>query len=117
MRGVLYDGGAQALWVFVFLTLVLGGGLAFATGRAMAQTWRPFWLIVPAMLPLAFIIRFLHYALFEETLRSAQYFVVTFVILALIAATGYRKMRAFQMVTQYSWLFAASGPFGWKSKA
>lgn len=117
MRGLVFDGGDNAGWVFVFLTLVLGGGLAFATGRAMAQTWRPAWLIVPAMLPLAFAVRFLHFSLFEEELRSLQYFGVTFVIVMLIAAIGYRKMRARQMVTQYSWLYTPSGPFGWKGKA
>ena len=117
MRGILFDGGDHAGWVFLLLTLVLGGGLAFATGRAMAQTWRPLWLVPVAMLPLAFAVRFLHFSLFEEALLSLHYLVATLVILAVIALAGYRRMRAMQMVTQYSWLYAASGPFGWRLKA
>ena len=117
MRGLLYDGGDHALWVFLFLTLALGGGLAFATGRAMAQTWRPFWQVPLGMAPLAAAVRFLHFALFEERLLNLHYYLVTFVILALLAFAGYRVMRASQMITQYSWLYAAAGPFGWRSKA
>lgn len=116
MRGLLYDGGDYAAWVFVFLTLVLGGGLAFATGRAMAQTWRPLWLIPLGMAPLALAVRFLHFALFEEKLLSLHYYAVTFVILALVAFAGYRVMRAAQMTTQYSWLYGADGPIGWRAR-
>lgn len=116
MRGLIYDGGSHAGWVFLFLTLVLGGGLAFATGRAMAQTWRPLWQIPVSMVPLALVIRFLHFALFEEQLVSLHYYLVTFLILALAGVAGYRLMRATQMTTQYSWLYAASGPFGWQGK-
>ena len=117
MRGILFDGGDHAGWVFLLLTLVLGGGLAFATGRAMAQTWRPLWLVPVAMLTLAFAVRFLHFSLFEERLLSLQYYAVTFVILAVLAVAGYRMMRASQMTTQYSWLYTAAGPFGWKGKS
>ena len=117
MRGLLYDGGSYAGWVFLFLTLILGGGLAFATGRAMAQTWRPLWQIPLGMAPLAFAVRFLHFSLFEEPLLSAQYYLVTFCLLALTAFAGYRMMRATQMTTQYSWLYGAAGPLGWRQKA
>ena len=117
MRGILYDGGAHAGWVFICLTLVLGGGLAFATGRALAQGWRPVLQLVAGMVPLAVAVRFLHFALFDETLLSAHYYLVTFVILLLLAGAGYRAMRAAQMARQYSWLYAAAGPFGWKGKS
>ena len=117
MRGLLYDGGSYAGWVFLFLTLILGGGLAFATGRAMAQTWRPLWQIPLGMAPLAFAVRFLHFSLFEEPLLSAHYFLVAFCLLAAAAFAGYRMMRATQMTTQYSWLYGAAGLFGWRQKA
>ena len=116
MRGLLYEGGDYAGWVFLFLTVVLGGGLAFATGRAMAQTWRPLWQVPLGMAPLALAVRFLHFALFEETLLSLRYYLVTFALLTVIGIAGYRVMRATQMTTQYSWLYAGSGPFGWRAK-
>ena len=109
MRGLIYDGGPYAGWVFLFLTLILGGGLAFATGRAMAQTWRPISQIPAGMAPLALAVRFLHFALFEETLLSWQYFLVTFVIsLSNHTMLAYRE-GAFESVRAFSIRLSSCG--------
>ena len=60
----------QLLGVFVLLTLILGGGAAALTGRAIAATWRPWWHVVPLTLLLGAAVRFLHFALFGGTLLS-----------------------------------------------
>jgi hypothetical protein len=39
----LYEAGPQGLWIFLLATVALGGLAALATGRALAQTWRPIW--------------------------------------------------------------------------
>ena len=39
----LYEANDNGEWVFLLLTVVLGGAAAWATGKAIAQTWRPFW--------------------------------------------------------------------------
>ena len=31
-------------WVFLILTVVIGGGAAFLAGRALASQWRPVWM-------------------------------------------------------------------------
>ena len=41
MDGILWADEPYGIFTFVLLTLVLGGLGAWATGRAMAQTWRP----------------------------------------------------------------------------
>ena len=49
---------------------MIGGGAAWLAGRAIAQTWRPFWQVVVYMLLLGAAVRFVHFALFEADLLS-----------------------------------------------
>src|SRR5437764_2789032 len=45
---------------FLLVTVVLGGSAAFIAGRAVAQTWRPWWQGVAYMLILGAAVRFIH---------------------------------------------------------
>ena len=47
--------------VFFLVTVLLGGGAAWLTGRAAAQTWRPAWQVVVYTLILGFAVRFIHF--------------------------------------------------------
>jgi hypothetical protein len=114
MDGLLWTDAPHGLPVFLLLTF-LGGAAAFATGRTLASDWNPAWLILPASLALACAVRFLHFALFQETLTSLHYYLVSAAILTLAAWTGYRATRARQMATQYSWAFEKSG-LGWRAR-
>ena len=116
-RGILFEGGDYAAAVFIVLTLMLGGAMAYAAGRAIALTWRPVIQVPVYMLLLTAMIRFLHFALFEETLLSPTLFLVTFVLLGLFAFWGFRATRAGQMVQQYPFAFVRSGRFGWRNLA
>ena len=100
----LYEAGPQGLWIFLLATGLLGGLGALAAGRALAQTWRPLWHVPMIMLPLACAVRFVHYAIFRETLLSARNFAVDFVVLTAIALIGYWRMRNAQMARQYGWI-------------
>ena len=44
-----------SLWVFVGVTVVIGGGAAFMMGQAVAQAWHPWWhnVLYGALLGLA----------------------------------------------------------------
>jgi hypothetical protein len=117
MSGILYAATPSGLWVFLALTVVLGGAAAVATGRAIAQTWRPLWHLFPYMLILSAAIQFLHYALFAESLLSIQFYLVSFVVTLIAAGLGYRRMRALQMSTQYSWAFRRTSPMGWSENS
>ena len=94
--------------VFLGITLVLGGGCAFMTGRALALNWRPQWHYVVYGLLLAFADRFLTFALFDGALLSAGAYVVDACLLVAIAAIAFRLTRARQLIRQYPWDYEAS---------
>jgi len=99
--------------VFLLVTIFLGGGAAYLSGRAIASTWRPWWHVAFYMLILALAVRFLHFALFEATLLSLHYYAVDFAFCLLFGFLGYRVTRAAQMSTQYRWLYERAGPLKW----
>jgi branched-chain amino acid transport system ATP-binding protein len=101
---------------FFGLTVILFGLAAAATGRALAQGWRPAWQIVPATLLLAAANRFLQYALFEAPLRSLSGLLIAAAVLGLIVAAAYCHVRARKMVQQYPWLYERNGFLGWRAK-
>ncbi len=116
MAGWLFDDAPNGLLHFVLLTLVLGGAGGVASGRAVAGSWKSFAILPVYMVILSAVVRFLHYALFEEDLASVPGYVVALVVALLAAGYGYRSRRAEQMGLQYSWLYARSGPLGWRIK-
>ncbi len=105
----------ENLWTFLLLTCVIGGAAAFATGRAIALTWRPFWQALAYMIPLTGAVRFLHYALFGEYILAVGPALLAFVILLALAAIGFRVRQVGQMVRQYPFLFRQTGPLAWRS--
>lgn len=109
----LYEGDNWLL-TLPLLTFAMGGSAAYASGKAVAQTWRPFWQVPIYMLALAAGVRFCHFALFEEPLLSLPSYLVDFATAFAAAALGYRVVRAQQMSLQYGWLFRRSGPLGWR---
>lgn len=105
--GILYGNSFAA---FLVITIILGGGAAWLTGRAISQSWEPVWIAIAYMVPLAAAARFLHYALAKGDLISLQYFIVNFAVLAGIAALGWRVARTGQLATQYPWLYERTSP-------
>jgi hypothetical protein len=114
MQALLYEEGSFG--VFLLVTVILGGGAAVLAGRAIAQTWRPWWQIVAYMAILGAAVRFIHFALFDGTLLSLHYYVVDSAICLLFGLTGFQAARAAQMVSQYRWINQPSGPLRWRRK-
>ncbi len=104
-------------WVFLLMTVILGGGAAFLAGRGLARSWKPFWRLFFYMALLAAAVRFFHYALFDGKLTSIYYYLVPYMILAIAGCFGYRAMRTTQMVTQYRWLYERTSPLTWRARA
>lgn len=111
MQGVLYE--EHSVFLFLLVTVVMGGWTAWMTGKAMAKTWRPLIVAVLYFLLLGAVVRFIHYALFQGTLLSLQYYVVDTAIVMAIGIAGFRYTRSKQMTSQYKWLFKPQGPFAW----
>lgn len=98
---IVYDAGPNGLWVFLLCTVVLGGMGAYVAGKAIAETWRPFWANFSAAFSLMLAVRFMHYALFHEPLLSARNALVDYAILAVCAVAGHVVARRRQMAAQY----------------
>jgi hypothetical protein len=98
----------------LFVTLVLGGGCALLAGRAIALTWRSIWVVVAAMIPMGLAVRFVHFALFNETLLAPRTYFVETIILLIVSCLSFQRTRAQQMIRQYYWLYEPSGPLSWR---
>lgn len=98
---------------FMLVTLFLGGGAAWLTGRAVAKGWNPYWQVVVYSALLTAAVRFCHFALFHGTLRAYDYYLLELVLLTSIATLGFRAVRKAQMIRRYDWLFAPAGPLAW----
>jgi len=108
-------GGSGIDWpIFIGVTLILCGFAAYATGRALATTWRPArWAVLYCAL-LGAADRFIHGSLFEGDLLSPSGYLIDTAILIVIALTAYRITQAGKMVRQYPWLYRRTGPFSWR---
>ena len=113
--GSLY-GNENALQAF-FVTCLLGGGAAWATGRALANGWRPFGQAFLYLLMLGGAVRFAHFALFQGELLSVSSYITDTTFLVAVGALSWRLTRARRMVTQYRWLYERTGPFTWRQRA
>jgi hypothetical protein len=116
------SGGLGVIWetslgAFLVVTVFLGGGAAYLTGRAVALTWRPWTALGVYLVALTCAVRFIHYALFGGTLVSLHYFIVDLVVVAALAWLGQRVTRAGQMATQYGWLYRRLNPLFWARRA
>ncbi|MCD6073072.1 MAG: hypothetical protein K0S42_3588 [Microvirga sp.] len=112
MQGILYE--EPSFWLFLLITVIMGGWAAWMTGRAIALTWRPFWTLILYLFILGAAVRFIHFALFEGTLLSIHYYAVDTIVLLIIGALGFQYRRARMMTTQYRWLYERTGLFSWR---
>jgi hypothetical protein len=110
----LYEEGSFG--VFLLVTVLLGGGAAALAGRAIAQTWRPWWQIAAYAFILGAVVRFFHFSLFGGTLLSVHYYLVDCAVCMAFGFLGFRAARVAQMVTQYGWINEPAGHLRWRRK-
>ncbi len=113
---LLLEGGDKSFWVYMLVTVALGGAASSVSGSAIASTWRSPWQLLGAALLLACAVRFFHYALFAEPLLSLRRFLLDYGVLLLCAASGYQLTRARHMVAQYPWAYEPAGLLSWRRK-
>lgn len=114
MQGILYE--EPSFWLFALVTCIMGGWAAWMTGRAIALTWRSPLQLVGYLLILSAVVRFIHFALFQGTLLSLQFYAVDAVVIMAIGLTGWRYTRARRMTSQYNWLYELNGPLSWRAR-
>ncbi|WP_152045441.1 DUF6867 family protein [Aureimonas psammosilenae] len=113
MQGLIYE--TPSAFPFILVTVILGGGAAWATGRSCAQTWRGQAVLFFYLLLLGIAIRFIHFSVLGDTLLSLHYYLVDTIVIVAIGFFAYRYTRTSQMVTQYHWLNERSGPLSWRT--
>jgi hypothetical protein len=114
MLHLLYRG---EFWPQVlFVTGILGGGAAWLTGRACAETWRPIGHVVLYAILLGAAVRFFHFALFEGELLSLPSFAADTAYLMAVGCLSWRITRTNRMVTQYKWLYERTSPLTWRER-
>jgi len=114
MNGILYE--EDYIGLFLLVTVIMGGGAAFLAGRAIAATWRPWWHVAFYVLILGLAVRFIHFALFEGTLLSPQFYAVDTIVCLIFGFLGFRATRVGQMTTQYSWINHRAGFMRWRRR-
>ena len=102
--------------IFLLVTIALGGGAAYLSGRAIASTWRPWWHVTLYMFVLALAVRFMHFALFDSKFLSLHYYLVDYAVCLAFGLLGFHLMRVTQMVTRYGWINERAGPFRWRRR-
>jgi hypothetical protein len=109
---------ATETWMQVFLvTGIIGGAAAWATGKAIAESWRPYWQIAFYMLLLGAAVRFAHFALFKGHLLSLPSYLADMLYLLAVGSLSFRITRTSRMVSQYRWLYERTSPLSWRKRA
>jgi hypothetical protein len=99
---------------FALVTLVLGGGAAWLSGRAIARAWGAPWQVVVAAVLLGAAVRFIYFALLQGTLLSPISYIVDTLILLIAGMVAWRATWASQMLRQYPWLYVRTGLLSWR---
>ncbi|MGH6918603.1 MAG: DUF6867 family protein [Geminicoccaceae bacterium] len=105
-----------SIGVFVALTVIVAGGAAIMTGRALADGWKPPWQVVAACFGLTLADRFLVYALFGGDLLSLSGFLIDFVVLTALALLAHRVTLVRKMVNQYPWRYERVSLFKYRER-
>ena len=96
MQGILYE--EHSAWLFILVTIIMGGAAAWASGRAIALTWRPFWQLFPTLAFLGFAVRFIHFSCFGGTLLTVHFYLVD------TAIVFHRKHGNWSNIDDHAWV-------------
>jgi hypothetical protein len=112
----MFEWFGDTVFIVILLNLVVVGPASFATGQAVAITWRHWGQMVFYTGLLSATLRFLDYALAGGELWSVCGFLLGWAVQMAIGAFAYRLTRARQMVRQYPWLYRRKGLLGWEEQ-
>lgn len=98
------------------VTIVVMGFVAFMTGQAMADTWKPVGQVVAYCLLLGLGDRFLIFSLFEGELLSLSGYLIDSAVLVAISLFAYRLTQARKMTSQYPWIYERAGLLSWRNR-
>jgi hypothetical protein len=105
-----------SIGVFVALTVIVAGGAAIMTGRALADGWKSSWHVLFACFGLTLADRFLVYALFGGEFLSPSGFLIDFVVIVALALLAHRVTLVRKMVNQYPWRYERISLFTYRER-
>jgi hypothetical protein len=108
--------GKESLLQILFVTCLIGGGTAWITGHALADSWRSFPQTLFYLLLLGAGVRFAHFALFQSEIFSWKAYLSDTAFLILAGGVSWRLARVKRMVSQYRWLYEQSSLFTWRER-
>jgi hypothetical protein len=109
--------GSVSWPVFIGLTLVMFGWLAFMAATALARMWRPWWQSIAYGLILGLGNRILEMMLYDGSMLSPRAYLVDTAYIIAVMLISYRAALARIMTLQYPWLYERAGLFGWRERA
>jgi len=116
MQGLFFEGDTGVRSVIRLIVVLIGLWTAWRSGKAAADGWSDYPIVIGYSVLLAAAMQFLHHALFDGPVLSVFYYAIDFVLLLIFATAGYRYRRTNQMVNNYYWLYEKTSPFSWKAK-
>lgn len=102
--------------VFLGVTVILFGGAAWMTGKALAVAWKPCWQGLLYGVLLGAGARFITYALFQGELLSPSGYVLSTAVILLDILIAFCLYRAHRMIQQYPWLYERHWLLNWREK-
>lgn len=117
MQGLFFESDTGARYALRFCVLLLGFWTAWRTGKAVAEGWGSYPLVVAYTFLLGGMMRFLHYALFQGPFLSLEYYIIDVVLLIVLSSAGFRYRRTEQITNNYYWLYEKTSAFSWKEKS
>jgi hypothetical protein len=116
MQGLFFESDTGARYVLRFIVLMIGLWTAWRTGKAVAESWKDYPMVIGYVLLLGVLLRFLHFSLFQGPFLSIGFYALDVVLLLIVATAGFRHRRTRQMVENYYWLYEKSSAFSWHKK-
>jgi hypothetical protein len=116
MQGLFFEADDGVHLVLRCLVTLIGFWTAWRAGKAVADGWSGYSMVVVYTVLLAAVMQFMHHALFNGPFLSGFYYVVDFVLLLIFSTGGFRYRRTNQMVNNYYWLYDRTSAFSWKKK-
>jgi hypothetical protein len=100
----------------IVVTVIMMGFAAWATGRAIAATWRPYWQVIVYPCLLGFVDRGLNRAFADGEMWSITGYLIDTAFLVLVAMLAHRLTRARRLTMQYPWIYERTGPLTWRER-
>ena len=116
LDNVMFDWFGDTLFNVLLFNLVVVAPASFASGHAVAITWRPWAQILFYTALLSATLRFLDYALGGGELWSVGGFVLGWAVQLAAGTFAYQLTRASLMVRQYPWIYRRKGLLGWEER-